>query len=71
MRDGAHYDALVEVVEYLGDEQLAHVRLGEAEIVAKLPIETALEPGRQETFAVPFKDLHLFDAESGDAVRAD
>jgi ABC-type sugar transport system ATPase subunit len=70
-RDGAHFDAIIEVVQYLGDEQLAYLRLGEAEIVAKLPIETALEPGRQETFAVPFKDLHLFDAESGDAVRAD
>ena len=68
-RDGAHFDAIIEVVQYLGDEQLAYLRLGEAEIVAKLPIETALEPGRQETFAVPFKDLHLFDAESGDAVR--
>ena len=35
----AHYDATIEVVQYLGDEQLAYLRLGDAEIVAKLPLE--------------------------------
>ncbi len=69
--DGAHFDAIVEVVQYLGDEQLAYLRLGEAEIVAKLPIDPALEPGHEETFVVSSRDLHLFDAESGDAVRND
>ena len=37
--NSAHYDATVEVVQYLGDEQLAYLRLGDAEIVAKLPLE--------------------------------
>jgi multiple sugar transport system ATP-binding protein len=64
----AHCDATVEVVQYLGDEQLAYLRLGDAEIVAKLPLEARLEPGRRERFAVPFHNLLLFDAESGDAV---
>ena len=58
----------MEVVQYLGDEQLAYLRLGEAEIVAKLPLEARLEAGRRERFAVPFQNLLLFDAESGDAV---
>jgi multiple sugar transport system ATP-binding protein len=66
---GAHFDAIVEVVQYLGDEQLAYLRLGEAEIVAKLPIDPALEPGHERTFVVSSRDLHLFDAGSGDAVR--
>ena len=66
--DFAHYDATVEVVQYLGDEQLAYLRLGEAEIVAKLPVEAPLEPGRKETFAVPLQKLLLFDTESGNAV---
>jgi multiple sugar transport system ATP-binding protein len=35
----AHYDATVEVVEYLGDEQLAHLRLGDTDVIAKLPVE--------------------------------
>ena len=66
--DCAHCDATVEVVQYLGDEQLAYLRLGGAEIVAKLPLEARLEPGRQERFAVPLQDLLLFDAETGVAV---
>jgi multiple sugar transport system ATP-binding protein len=64
----AHCDATVEVVQYVGDEQLVYLRLGDAEIVAKLPLEASLEPGRRETFAVPFHHLLLFDAESGDAM---
>ncbi len=66
--DCAHCDATVEVVQYLGDEQLAYLRLGDAEVVAKLPLDARLEPGRQERFAVPLHDLLLFDAESGAAV---
>jgi ABC-type sugar transport system ATPase subunit len=65
--DAAHWQATVEVVQYLGDEQLAYLRLGEAEIVAKLPLEAQLEAGREEEFAVPFQNLLLFDAETGDA----
>ena len=55
------------MVQYLGDEQLAYLRLGDAEIVAKLPLEAGLEAGRSERFAVPFHKLLLFDAESGKA----
>ena len=65
--NAAHWQAMVEVVQYLGDEQLAYLRLGEAEIVAKLPLEAQLEAGREEEFAVPFQNLLLFDAETGDA----
>ena len=55
------YDAAVEVVEYLGDEQLAHVRLGDHEIVVKLPVEPRLKAGEQ-------RDL-LRAAREGDALR--
>jgi len=64
----AHYDATVEVVEYLGDEQLAHLRLGDHEVVAKLPVEPRLETGRRETFSVPLHKVLLFDEESTQAV---
>jgi multiple sugar transport system ATP-binding protein len=66
--NSAHYDALVEVVEYLGDEQLAHLRLGDHALVAKLPVEPRLEAGRQETFSVPLQKVMLFDEESTQAV---
>jgi multiple sugar transport system ATP-binding protein len=63
-----HYEASVEVVEYLGDEQLAHVRLGEHEIVVKLPVEPRLRVGDRETFSVPLDKVLLFDEESSRAV---
>ena len=64
----AHYEATIEVVEYLGDEQLAHARLGDHDIVIKLPVEVHLEAGRQETFSVPLQKVLLFDEESTHAV---
>jgi ABC-type sugar transport system ATPase subunit len=60
----AHYDATVEVVEYLGDEQLAHLRLGDTDVIAKLPVEPRLKAGNQQTFSVPLRKVILFDAES-------
>jgi multiple sugar transport system ATP-binding protein len=63
--NSAECDATVEVVQYLGDEQLAYLRLGDSEIVAKLPIEAQLELGRTHKFLVPLRKIHLFDAESG------
>src|SRR5439155_15254110 len=62
--DAMHLAPLVEAVEYLGDEQLAHLRLGDAPILAKLPVEQQLEEGRQEQFSVPLSKVLLFDAET-------
>ena len=59
--------AEVEVVEYLGDEKLAHLRLGEHSLVAKLPVEQRLEPGSAATFAVARDAVFFFAAETGDA----
>jgi multiple sugar transport system ATP-binding protein len=61
-------DAVVEVVEYLGDEQLAHVRVGDHEIVVKLPVEPRLRAGERETLSVPLDKVMLFDEESSRAV---
>jgi multiple sugar transport system ATP-binding protein len=66
--NAVHYEALVEVVEYLGDEQLAHLRLDGAAIVAKLPVEPRLEPGERKTFSTPLRKMVLFDAESEQTV---
>jgi len=66
--DCAECDATVEVVQYLGDEQLAYLKLRDEEIVAKLPVEADLQPGMQRRLAIPHKKLHLFDAATGEAV---
>jgi multiple sugar transport system ATP-binding protein len=63
-----HYEATVEVVEYLGDEQLAHARLGDHDVLVKLPVEPRLEAGRQQTFSVPLHKVLLFDEQSTHAV---
>jgi len=67
-RPGANLDASVEVVEYLGDEQLGHLRLGDHEIVVKLPVEPRLRAGEHGTFSVPLEKVLLFDEESSNAV---
>ena len=61
-------DASVEVVEYLGDEQLAHVRVDDHEIVVKLPVEPRLHAGERETLSVPLEKVLLFDEASSDVV---
>ena len=62
------YDASVEVVEYLGDEQLAHLRIGDHDIVVKLPVEPRLHAGEHETFSVPLDKVLLFDEASSRVV---
>ncbi len=65
-----HFDGRVEVVEYLGDEQIAHVAVDGTEIVAKLPVEHRLAGGTTQTFTVPRAKVHLFDAQTQQAVPA-
>jgi multiple sugar transport system ATP-binding protein len=61
------FEATVEVVEYLGDERIAHLRLGERSLVAKLPVEERLELGATAAFAVPHNALVFFAADTGEA----
>jgi multiple sugar transport system ATP-binding protein len=60
--DRVSFKATVEVVEYLGDEQLAHLSLGETPVQAKLPVEQKLQHGQQATFSIARDKLRLFDA---------
>jgi multiple sugar transport system ATP-binding protein len=60
--------AVVDVVEYLGDEQLVHLHAGEVQLVAKLPVEPRLAAGQSVTLAIPLAKLYLFDRESESAM---
>jgi len=62
------FSARVDVVEYLGDEQLAHIVKRETPLVAKLPVEHRLTAGEEASFSIPRSRLYLFDAETGEAV---
>jgi multiple sugar transport system ATP-binding protein len=70
-RDGANayeFDARVEVVEYLGDEQLVHLIRQDTPLLAKLPVEERVETGRDEQFVVARDKVVLFDAETQERV---
>jgi multiple sugar transport system ATP-binding protein len=62
--DGVHFNATIEVVEYLGDEQIVHMRVKETPLVAKLPVEERLNMGDDVGFFVARDKLRFFDAET-------
>jgi multiple sugar transport system ATP-binding protein len=60
---------VVSVVEALGAETYAHGELGGAKsFVARLEAGTKVKKG--ETISVFFRSIHLFDAETGESLRA-
>ena len=67
--DGLKFNARVEVVEYLGDEQIVHLLIKDTPLVAKLPVDDRVTTGQTYDFSVAQDKLRLFDAESGDRVR--
>jgi multiple sugar transport system ATP-binding protein len=56
--------AKVDVVEYLGNEELIHAQTEGNEIVALIPSERMVKAGEQIELAVPLDKLHVFDPES-------
>src|SRR5947208_3842588 len=67
--DGLKFDARVEVVEYLGDEQLVHLTRKDTSIQAKLPVEAQVGAGQELKLTVPRDKLLLFDAQTEERVR--
>jgi multiple sugar transport system ATP-binding protein len=66
--DSVEFDAMIEVVEYLGDEQLVHLRLGDRSLVVKLPVEPRLQPGTSASFTIQRECIALFAVDSGQTV---
>jgi multiple sugar transport system ATP-binding protein len=62
--------AKADVVEYLGNEELLHVTVEghEGDVVAVVGSDHHVRPGDIIELKLPLDRLHLFDAESGDAV---
>ena len=56
--------AKVDVVEYLGNQELLHADADGTEIVALVPSAKRLAPGDQVEFTVAPDKLHLFDPET-------
>jgi multiple sugar transport system ATP-binding protein len=53
-----------DVVEYLGNEELIHVSVGDNDIVALVGSEHRLRPGDELVLRVALDKVHLFDPES-------
>jgi multiple sugar transport system ATP-binding protein len=67
--DGLRFDAEVEVIEYLGNEKLVHASREGTPLTAMVPVEDRVSVGDVVTFDVPRDKLHLFDAETEQALR--
>ena len=61
--------AEVDVVEYLGDEQMVHLHSGDVDIVASISVERQLSPGEKVCLYAPIEKLRLFDADSEEAIE--
>jgi multiple sugar transport system ATP-binding protein len=62
--NAVRFPAKVDVVEYLGNEELIHAQAEGNEIVALLPSDKKLDVGETVNFAVPMEKLHIFDPDS-------
>jgi multiple sugar transport system ATP-binding protein len=56
--------ARVDVVEYLGNEELIHAQAEGNEVVALIPSDRRVKPGDQVDLSVPVEKLHVFDPET-------
>jgi multiple sugar transport system ATP-binding protein len=62
--NAVRFPASVDVVEYLGNEELIHAQAEGNEIVALLPSDRRVSVGDSVQLAVPMEKLHIFDPES-------
>ena len=63
------FAARADVVEPLGSDTLVFMRIGEADVVARLPPSLGVAPGDRLEIVVDPAALHFFDPSTGKAVR--
>ena len=66
---GAHIRATCDVVEFLGNEELLHVRVGGHDLVAVVGAEHRVRPGDIVELFVPIEKIKLFDTTDGKALH--
>jgi multiple sugar transport system ATP-binding protein len=67
--NGATIRATTDVVEFLGNEELLHVRVGEHDLVAIVDASHRVRPGDVLDLWVPLDKIHLFDASEGQSIN--
>jgi multiple sugar transport system ATP-binding protein len=65
----ATVQARADVVEYLGNEELLHVNIAGADVVAIVSADRGVRPDDVVTVHIPHDKIHLFDAESELSLR--
>jgi multiple sugar transport system ATP-binding protein len=65
---GVRFPAKVDVVEYLGNQELLHADAEGNEIVALVPSEKQVQVGDNVEFTIPTEKLHLFDPETEESL---
>jgi multiple sugar transport system ATP-binding protein len=61
----AQFDAVLEVIEPVGNEMYLHLRLGEIPLVARVAPQPLPAPGERVRLEFDPSRLHVFDADSG------
>jgi len=62
------FPAKIEVIEYLGNQELLHADAEGNEIVALVPSDRKLQVGETIEFAISHEKLHLFDPETEESL---
>jgi len=65
---GVRFPAKVEVVEYLGNQELLHADAEGNDIVALVPSDKKVKVGDNVEFTIPTEKLHLFDPETEESL---
>jgi multiple sugar transport system ATP-binding protein len=55
----------VDVVEFLGNDELLHLSAGGSELVVFVPSAQGVKVDQNVTLHVPVEKVHLFDPDSG------
>ncbi len=67
--DDNTFTAKVDVLETLGHEYVAYLKVGDSNITATIDTSTKMTEGQTSDFAVKIDELHIFDAETEAAIR--
>jgi multiple sugar transport system ATP-binding protein len=67
--EAVRVETKADVVGYLGNEQLVHFNVKDTPLLAKLPVDHRIELGDDLRLAIPRDKLHVFDAETEEALR--
>jgi multiple sugar transport system ATP-binding protein len=62
-------DAKVDVLEPLGHEYVAYLGIGPHNVIATIDNETRVKEGQTSKFCIDLDAIHLFDAETEQAIR--